>query len=264
MVRGSALSNMMHQNAEPKFALSELDVFKDLNAEEYRLVETIVNPLIFEKREVIIREGDQAKLFFVARGRVSVQVRIPTQTGEKRRRVASIGPGLTFGEMALFGGGARSADVVADQKLICYGFAVEQLKELAAVHPNIMMTILSNLTCDFSERLRHPKEAIRSLERLLREMVFNVALCGRLVTLGEYRDVALGVAIGPVRGHIDPACRHNGGGAGTGGSGAGKCLEAAVNPVTGSAYCVNPRGAPVDPPPRESLNRPCKPRAHDD
>ena len=27
-----------------------------------------------------------------------------------------------------------------------------------------------------------------------------------------------------------------------------KCLEAAVNPVTGSAYCVNPRGAPVEPP----------------
>jgi hypothetical protein len=42
-----------------------------------------------------------------------------------------------------------------------------------------------------------------------------------------------------------------------------KCLEAVVNPVTGSAYCVNPRGAPVESPPRESLNRPCKPRAHD-
>ncbi len=159
------LSNMLHQNAEPKFALSELDVFKGLNAEEYRLVETIVNPLIFEKGEVIIREGDHAKLFFVlARGSVSVQIKIPTQTGEKRRRVASIGPGLTFGEMALFGGGARSADVVADEKVICYGFAVEQLKELAGVHPNIMMTILSNLTRDFSERLRHANEAIRSLE----------------------------------------------------------------------------------------------------
>ena len=59
------LSNMLHQSAEPKFALSELDVFKGLNAEEYRLVETIVSPLIFEKGEVIIREGDQAKLFFV-------------------------------------------------------------------------------------------------------------------------------------------------------------------------------------------------------
>jgi hypothetical protein len=42
-----------------------------------------------------------------------------------------------------------------------------------------------------------------------------------------------------------------------------KCLEAVVNPVTGYAFCTNPRGAPVEPPPRESLNRPCKPRAHD-
>jgi hypothetical protein len=42
-----------------------------------------------------------------------------------------------------------------------------------------------------------------------------------------------------------------------------KCLEAVVNPVTGYAFCVNPRGAPVESPPRESLNRPCKPRAHD-
>jgi hypothetical protein len=41
-----------------------------------------------------------------------------------------------------------------------------------------------------------------------------------------------------------------------------KCLEAVVNPVTGFAFCVNPRGAPVDPPPVSSL-QPCKPRAHD-
>lgn len=43
-----------------------------------------------------------------------------------------------------------------------------------------------------------------------------------------------------------------------------KCLEAAVNPVTGHALCINPRGAPVDPPPAEALNKPCRPRAHDD
>src|SRR5262245_10050225 len=73
---------MLHQNAEPKFALSELDVFKGLNAEEYRLVETIVNPLIFEKGEVIMREGNQAKLFFVlARGSVSVQIRRARRDG---------------------------------------------------------------------------------------------------------------------------------------------------------------------------------------
>jgi glutaminase len=89
---------------------------------------------------------------------------VPTQTGEKHRRVASLGPGLTFGEMALFGGGARSADVVADEKVICYGLSVEEVNEVTAAHPNIMVTILSNLTRDFSERLRHANEAIRSLE----------------------------------------------------------------------------------------------------
>ena len=41
-----------------------------------------------------------------------------------------------------------------------------------------------------------------------------------------------------------------------------KCLEAAVNPVTGDAICVNPRGAPVEPPPK-AVFQPCKPRAHD-
>jgi hypothetical protein len=41
-----------------------------------------------------------------------------------------------------------------------------------------------------------------------------------------------------------------------------KCLEAAVNPITGFAFCINPRGAPVDPPPVSSLH-PCKPRARD-
>jgi glutaminase len=135
-----------------------------LSSDECHLLETIVRPLMFNKGEVIIREGDQAKLFFVlARGTVSVQITVPTQTGEKRRRVASLGLGLTFGEMSLFGGGSRSADVVADEKVICYGLAVEELKELTAAHPNIMV-ILSNLTRDFSERLRHANQAIRSLE----------------------------------------------------------------------------------------------------
>jgi len=147
-----------------KFALSELDLLKGLSAEDYRLIEPIVRPLVFEKGEVIIREGAEAKLFFVvARGTVSVQIRVQGQNGRKKR-VASIGPGLSFGEMALLDGGKRSADIVADEKVICYGLAVDQLVELAAEHPNIMITILRNLTRDFSERLRDANEAISALE----------------------------------------------------------------------------------------------------
>jgi len=121
-----------------------------------------VRPLIFEKGEVIIREGADAKLFFVvARGTVSVQIRVQ---GDRKKRVASIGPGLSFGEMALLDGGKRSADIIADERVICYGLAVEQLQELAAEHPNIMITILGNLTREFSERLRHANDEISALE----------------------------------------------------------------------------------------------------
>ena len=147
-----------------KFALRELDLFKGLSPSEYRLIETLVRPLTFDKGEIIIREGAEAKLFFVvARGTVSVQISVPGQGGRKKR-VASIGPGLSFGEMALLDGGKRSADIVADERVICYGLAVDQLQELAAEHPNIMITILSNLTREFSERLRHANEEIRALE----------------------------------------------------------------------------------------------------
>ncbi len=158
------LANSQQGGASTKFALSELDLFKGLTPQEIRLVETIVRPLIFEKGQVIIHEGAEANLFFVvARGTVSVQIRVPGQ-GDRKKRVASIGPGLSFGEMALLDGGKRSADVIAEERVICYGLAVDELEAIAAEHPNIMITILGNLTRDFSERLRHANEEIRTLE----------------------------------------------------------------------------------------------------
>jgi glutaminase len=147
----------------PKFALSEINLFKGLKPEECRLLESIVQPLVFDKGDTIIREGDDANLFFVlARGTVSVQIRVPG--GQRKKRVASIGPGLSFGEMALLDGGKRSADIIAEEKVICYGLRVQQLHELAIEHPNIMIAILGNLTREFSERLRHANEEIGVLE----------------------------------------------------------------------------------------------------
>jgi len=151
-------------NFGTKFSVPQINLFKGLSPDECRLVEAIIKPLVFEKGDVIMREGDDAKLFFVlARGTVSVEIKVHGKS-DRRKRVASIGPGLTFGEMALLDGGKRSADVVANERVICYGLGVEELHELSAEHPNIMITILSNLTRDFSERLRHANEEISVLE----------------------------------------------------------------------------------------------------
>jgi len=37
-----------------------------------------------------------------------------------------------------------------------------------------------------------------------------------------------------------------------------KCLKAEINPVTGHILCIDPLGAPVEPPP-EQAKLPCKP-----
>ena len=122
--------------------------------------------MVFEAGETIVREGDEARLFFVvARGVVTVQLRIRQDGGDRVLRVASLGPGVSFGEMALIDGGRRSADIVADERAVCYGFSVEQLRETGKTHPNLLLTIMGNMMRDFSERLRRANGEIRALEQ---------------------------------------------------------------------------------------------------
>ena len=146
---------------ETRFALARMEVFKGIDPEDFRRLERIVRPRRFEAGAVILKEGDPADLFFVvARGSVGVQLRLD---GGRTRRIACIGPGLTFGEMALLDGGPRSADVVALETVIAYGLSVEALKEIGASHPQVLVTILGNINRDLSERLRRANAEIRVL-----------------------------------------------------------------------------------------------------
>ncbi len=144
-----------------KFGLGKLELFRGLSPDELRQVEDLVRPFNFEKGDVILREGDQARLLFVvARGSVSVLLK----TSGGKKRIACMGPGLSFGEMALLDGGKRSAEIVADDRVICYGLSVEGIHSLSAQYPNILITMLTNMARDFSERLRRGNDEIRALD----------------------------------------------------------------------------------------------------
>jgi glutaminase len=152
-----------------KFSLSALNVFAGLSADDLKILESAVRPLVFEAGQTIIREGDEARLFFVlARGKATVCLRLAgadsETNGENLVRVATLGPGLSFGEMALLDGGRRSADVVADERVVCYGFSVDHLRDIGKEHPHIFNTILGNMMRDFSDRLRRANDEIRALE----------------------------------------------------------------------------------------------------
>ena len=145
-----------------RFAFAQIELFKGLEPEDYRLLEREVQVFAFAPGETVVREGDLAVLLYViARGTVSVQISLPDG---RRKRVACMGPGLPVGEMALIDGGRRSADVIADEEVVCYGFSIERLRALAAERPTLLVTIMSNLARALSERLRGANDEIRSLE----------------------------------------------------------------------------------------------------
>ncbi len=145
-----------------RFSLGELDLFAGIPAEGLKLIEGLVQSFQFEAGQQILREGDEAQLFFiVVKGSASVLITLKDGT---RRRIGSVGLGASFGEMALIDGARRSAAVIADERLICYGFPVAAVRDLAESHPWLYAQILSNLVKRLADHLRLANEEIRALE----------------------------------------------------------------------------------------------------
>lgn len=143
------------------FPLSAISLFGSLDAAELAVVERLINPVLYTAGETIVRRGEAGDLLFLlARGTVSVWVEDGPQS---RFRVAGLGPGQFFGEMAVFGGGLRSADVVADDNVVCYGLTTVNIEDLSREHPQIMTKILTSLTQEFGTRLRRAHELISAL-----------------------------------------------------------------------------------------------------
>ncbi|MFD0981942.1 glutaminase A [Tropicimonas aquimaris] len=145
-----------------RLALAELELFEGLGKEDLAALEGSISSYQFDSGETILRAGDDAQLIFiVARGSVSILVGSDTATG---RRVASVGPGQSFGEMALLDGGKRSADVRADTPVLAYGIAVEELRRLFDASPQILTTIYANIIRSISSRLRNANDHLRALQ----------------------------------------------------------------------------------------------------
>lgn len=142
--------------------LGEIELFRGMSAADINLLSTAVTTFQFDAGDRIITEGDDARaVFVVARGSVSIFVNVD---GQKPRRIGAVGQGAPFGEMALLDHGKRSANVVADVPVICYGFSVERLREMSADSPRIITSIMENLVRILSDRLRLANNEIRALQ----------------------------------------------------------------------------------------------------
>ncbi len=148
------------------FSLAQIDVFRGLSKADLKALESMARPFVFEPGRHILKEGDPAQLFFViASGRASVLMPVDRSKSARSTRIAAYSAGATLGEMALLDGGARSADVVADETVVCYGFSIEELVEFGNSAPQALNTIFRNLAADLTTRLRAASAEIHALKQ---------------------------------------------------------------------------------------------------
>jgi small-conductance mechanosensitive channel len=115
--------------------LSAVDIFAPLSVEETARLAGASVSHIFAPGETVIRAGDEGSSMFVVHGgRVSVQL----SDNGKARTVAVLKEGDFFGEMALFTGEPRAANVVALEETEVLEIGFQAMKHLFDTNPDLV------------------------------------------------------------------------------------------------------------------------------
>lgn len=118
--------------------LSAVEIFAPLSTDELHQLATATVGHVFAPGETLIRAGDEgSSMFVVHNGRVAVQV--PDRAGP--RTVATLTEGNFFGEMALFTGEPRTANVVAVDETEVLEIGHAAMKHLFDTNPGLAESI---------------------------------------------------------------------------------------------------------------------------
>jgi small-conductance mechanosensitive channel len=118
--------------------LSAVDIFAPLSAEETALLAQAAVSHVFAPSETVIRAGDAgSSMFVVHNGRVSVQI---NENGVARS-VATLNEGDFFGEMALFTGEPRAANIVALEETEVLEIGHEAMKKVFDTNPDLVESL---------------------------------------------------------------------------------------------------------------------------
>jgi len=118
--------------------LSAVDVFSPLSSDELKQLATATMGHVFAPGETLIRAGDEgSSMFVVHNGRVAVQV---VERGNPRT-VAVLTEGNFFGEMALFTGEPRTANVVALEETEVLEIGHAAMKHIFETNPSLAESI---------------------------------------------------------------------------------------------------------------------------
>ena len=123
--------------------LSAVDIFAPLSTDELLQVAKASVVHVFAPGETLIRAGDEgSSMFVVHSGRVAVQV---SDQGTPRT-VATLTDGNFFGEMALFTGEPRTANVLAVEETEVFEIGHAAMKHIFETNPDLAESISWTIT----------------------------------------------------------------------------------------------------------------------
>ena len=118
--------------------LSAVDIFAPLSADETSMLAQAAVSHVFAPGETVIRAGDPgSSMFVVHKGRVRVQV---SENG-RPRTVATLSEGDFFGEMALFTGEPRTANVLALEETEVLEIGHAAMKRVFDTNPDLVESL---------------------------------------------------------------------------------------------------------------------------
>src|SRR5215216_5615639 len=118
--------------------LSAVDIFAPLSAEETTMLAQAAVSHVFAPGETVIRAGDPgSSMFVVHKGKVRVQV---SENG-RSRTVATLNEGDFFGEMALFTGEPRTANVLALEETEVLEIGHSAMKRVFDTNPDLVESL---------------------------------------------------------------------------------------------------------------------------
>jgi CRP/FNR family cyclic AMP-dependent transcriptional regulator len=124
---------------DPKLdLLQSIPIFSKCGRSGLKKVAKLVDEVELPDGHVIMREGETGnEMFLIVSGKA--------RADRKGRKLAVLGPGAAFGEMALIAEGKRNATVTADGPLRVFVVGHREFHSLMDSHPGFRMQILEGL-----------------------------------------------------------------------------------------------------------------------
>jgi CRP/FNR family transcriptional regulator, cyclic AMP receptor protein len=119
-------------------SLRRVPLFSDLSNRDLRRLSGTMYERTFSDGQAVVSEGEGGIGFFVI---LDGSARVSVGADEVR----TLGPGDSFGEMAIIDGQARSASITAGEGLRCAGMTQWHFKPFVRDHPEFAWAIMEAL-----------------------------------------------------------------------------------------------------------------------